>query len=445
MAAEASVLHVFRQAADEVPAYRRLLAEAGVAPDAIRSLDAFRRDVPVLDKQGTFSRFPLADLCRGGDIGTPAWVLTSSGHSGRFAFGMYHAETGEEATERIDGSLDAYFQVRSRKTLLINCLPMGVKVYTRTCTLAETSVREDMVVALAKGVAPYYDQTILVGETAFIKRVVELGRAEGVDWSAHRVQVVVGEEPLAENARTYLAGLLAIDLERPETGRIVSTMGVAELGLNLFFETPALIALRRALHHDAGLRRKVLGHEARHVPMLFAWDPERLFAEVLDDGRLVVTMLDPNRRLPLVRYATGDRCDRLDLGETLPEAAARAGILPADLETLPVLMVRGRGREARPDEVPLDPEPVKEGLYADADLAAATTANFRLRAVGGALQVRIQLAEDVDADDALADRYADAIRPYVAGPLEVSCIPHEAFGDGMSLDYERKFDYLGNA
>jgi phenylacetate-CoA ligase len=444
MAVEASLLHVFRQAAEDVPAYRRILSEAGVAPGDIRSLEAFRQAVPILDKQGTFGRFPLADLCRGGDIGDPAWVLTSSGHSGRFAFGMYHAETGEQATERIDGALDAYFQVRSRKTLLINCLPMGVKVYTRACTLAETSVREDMVVALAKGVAPYYDQTILVGETAFIKRVVELGRAEAVDWASRLVQVVVGEEPLAENARTYLAGLLGIDLERPETGQIVSTMGVAELGLNLFFETPALIALRRALHEDGNLRCKVLGPEARHVPMLFAWDPERLFAEVVEGGRLVVTMLDTNRRLPLIRYATGDRCDRLDLGEAFPQAAERAGVSPADLEALPVLMVRGRRPEAGLGKVPLDPEPVKEGLYADPDLAAATTANFRLRAGAGTLQVRIQLAGDVDADAALVGRYAGAIRPYVSGPLEVSCIPYGAFGDGMSLDYERKFDYLGD-
>ena len=320
---------------------------------------------------------------------------------------------------------------------------MGVKVYTRACTLAETSVREDMVTALMSGVAPSYDQTILVGETAFIKRVLELGRAEGLDWRAALVHVAVGEEPLAENARTYLASLLGIDLRRPETGRIISTMGVAELGLNLFFEAAPLIPLRRALHHDAGWRREVLGPQALHVPMLFTYDPQRLFVEVLDDGRLVVTMLDTSRRLPLIRYATGDRCDWLDVGRVLPELAERVGLDAADLEFLPVLMVRGRGRGAGPDELPLDPEPVKEGLYADAALAAKTTANFRLRAAGDTLDVRVQLVPGAVADDALASRFADAIGRYVPVPVEVTCIAYGAFGAGMSLDYERKFDYLG--
>ena len=443
MDVETSVLHVFRQAAEEVPAYRRILAEAGVSPDAVENLDVFRQSVPLLEKASTFGRFPLADLCRGGDLGNPAWVLTSSGHSGRFAFGMYHADTGGAAADRIDAALDAYFQVASRSTLLVNCLPMGVKVYTRACTLAETSVREDMVTALMSGVAPSYDQTILVGETAFIKRVLELGREQGVDWAGQRVQVVVGEEPLAENARTYLASLLGIDPAQPETGRIISTMGVAELGLNLFFEVQPLIALRRALHHDEAWRRRVLGSRGRHVPMLFTCDPQRLFPEVTGDGRLVVTVLDATRRLPLIRYVTGDRCDWLTLGDALPEAAERIGLPAADLEALPILMVRGRGGPAGPDGMLLDPEPVKEGLYAEADLAARTTANFRLRAAGKGWHVRVQLAPGVAADAGLAGRYADAIDRYAPVPVAVACVEYGAFGSGMSLDYERKFDYLG--
>jgi len=442
MEPDESVLTVFRQAADTVPAYQQLLAEARVRPGDVRSLADFRRRVPVLDKACTFGRFPLADLCRGGEVGRPAWVLTSSGQSGRFAFGVYDAETGDAAYGRIDDALDTYFAVRSRKTLLINALPMGVKVYTRACTLAETSVRDDMVVALVKAFGRHFDQVILVAEAAFAKRILDLGRAEGVNWGGLTVHVVVGEEPLAENARILIETALGIDPARPETGRVISTMGVGELGLNLFFETPPLVALRRTLHLDAALRHGVLGPDARCVPMLFAYDPRRIFVELVDGDRLTVTMLDPTRRVPLVRYATGDRAAALGPTPAVLEAAARAGIPPDALGAMPALMVLGRGRGVRAGQMPVFPEQVKEALYAEADLASATTANFRMRSGSEAAEVLVQLAPGVAAESAVTDRFRRALSRYVRAPVALSCTPYEDFPYGMALDYERKFDYL---
>ena len=442
MEPDEAVLTVFREAAKSVPAYRQLLREAGVRPEEVRSLADFRRRAPVLDKACTFGRFPLADLCRDGEVGRPAWVLTSSGQSGRFAFGVYDEDTGEAAYRRIDDALDAFFAVRSRRTLLINALPMGVKVYTRECTLAETSVRDDMVVALVKTFGGHFDQVILVAEAAFVKRVLELGRAEGVDWHGLPVHVVVGEEPLAENARILFEAALGIEPGRPETGMVISTMGVGELGLNLFFETPPLMALRRTLHRDAALRGAVLGPDARCVPMLFAYDPRRTFVELVDGNRLAVTMLDPSRRVPLIRYATGDRAAPLEPTPALLEAVAQAGLTPEHLGAMPTLMVLGRGRGVRAGQTLVTPEQVKEALYADADLASATTANFRLRSGVEAAEVLVQLAPGVAAERGLADRFRLALARYVSAPVALSCIPYEAFPYGMALNYERKFDYL---
>ena len=439
------IIAAFQRAAHEVPAYRTILAEAGVDPAGITSIDAFRKHVPLLDKAGTFGRFPLAALCRGGDLGRPAWILTSSGHSGRFAYGMYGAENAEEAVRRLDDALDAIFGVRRKPTLLINCLPMGVKVYTLACTLAETSVREDMVVALVKAVGEHYEQIILVGEMAFIKRVLELGECQKADWRRRCVHVVVGEEPLAENARLYLESLLGIDPARPETGLVFSSMGVAELGLNLFFETPPLIALRRVLHREALLREAVLGPGTRCVPMIFAYDPTWIFVEVLDDGRLVISTLDGVRRIPLIRYVTGDEVRRPEPCEALCEAARRAGLAADEPDAASTLMVYGRGQWARAGDGRVYPEEVKEALYADAELARQTTANFRLRSGPQRALVRVQLAPGIRPAPALADRYAGAIARYTTAAVEVKCEPYEDFRSGMTLDYERKFAYMDDA
>lgn len=443
MAASQALLDAFRRAAVQVPAYRQILAEAGVDPSRIRSPHDFARQVPVIDKAATFGRFGMADLCCGGQLGRVAFVLTSSGHSGRFAYGLYPPEDVEAAAQGLDDALDAFLGVRSHTTLLINCLPMGVKVYTQACTLAETSVRADMVTAIVAEFGRHYDQMILVGEAAFVKHTLELGQRQGIDWGSRRVHIVVGEEPLAENARAYLRALAGIRGSGPEGGTVISSMGVAEIGLNLFSETPTLIAVRGALHRDAGLRRAALGPAATNVPMLFTYDPGRIFVEVDDDRRLIVTTLSPDCHVPLIRYATGDEAEWLTGNAGVAAAAEAAGLGRNALADVPVLCVGGRGQYALAGDARVYPEQVKEGLYRDPALAGLTTANFRLASGPESARLRIQLSPGVAAEPSLAGRYAAAISAYAAAPLDVTCEPYESFDGGMALDYERKFDYLG--
>jgi phenylacetate-CoA ligase len=437
-------VEAFRRAAAQVPAYKILLQEAGVDAAEVQDVEDFSR-VPVLEKRSTFQRFPVAQLCIDGALGRLGSVLTSSGHSGIFAYGLTAAEAQGDAVRAIDDLLDYVFQVRSKTTLLINCLPMGVKILTEACTLAETSVRPDMVVGLVKAFGSHYQQIILVGEAAFIKHTLELGVRGGIDWESLLVNVIVGEEPLAENARKYLEGLLGVDIARPETGIIASSMGVAELGLNLFSEVPppaVLVILRRALHENAALRRGILG-DAEYVPSFFAYDQQRIFVEFDDAGRLLITTLDLRLRLPLIRYATGDCGYFLKLPESVrPEIEALG--LPWELLTaIPIVAIQGRGDHANAGKAAVFPEVIKEGLYHDATLAALTTANFRLVSGAERVLVRIQLSPGVSATGDLNERFGAAIARYLPHPFEVSCEPYETFGSGMTLDYERKFQYLG--
>jgi phenylacetate-CoA ligase len=173
-------LEAFGRAAGSVPAYRTLLREAGINIEAIKTPADFKT-LPVLEKTSTFQRFRLVELCRDGELGRLGSVLTSSGHSGIFAFGLNDAESLPAISTWIDDLLDFLFGVRSKPTLLINCLPMGVKIPTQACTLAETSVRPDMAVALVKAFAADFSQIILAGEAAFIKHLLELGRKSGVN------------------------------------------------------------------------------------------------------------------------------------------------------------------------------------------------------------------------------------------------------------------------
>jgi phenylacetate-CoA ligase len=439
----------FNRAAAEVPAYRTILAEARIDSKSVRSIEDFRR-LPVLDKKGTFGRFPIDQLCVGGSVGKLASVLTSSGHSGLFAFGLSDAAREASAAATIDAGLDMVFKVSRISTLLINCLPMGVKVPTKLCALAETSVRPDMVTAIVRAFGDKFEQIIVVGDAAFVKLALELGLKQGIDWSRHRVHVVLGEETLAENARVYIHHLLGSPVGTLERGLVFSSMGIAEIGLNLFFEVPpttAMVHLRGVLHRDAALRKLILGYDTAWVPSIFTYDPRRIFVEFVEhDGaidRMVLTTLDPHQQVPLIRYAPGDHGSFVNLPDAAIPALRAANCEIELLQQIPIVAVQGRGQFVKVGHGRVAPEAIKEGIYADAELCRSTTANLRLRGGGDRATVRLQLAPGVAPEPSLSRRFYNSVASYVSVPIEVVCQRFEEFGSGMNVDYERKFDYLG--
>jgi phenylacetate-CoA ligase len=272
-----------------------------------------------------------------------------------------------------------------------------------------------------------------------------LAQRSGVDWTALRVHVIAGEEPLAENARNYLEYLLGADVTRPEDGVIASSMGVAELGLNLFSEVPPLaplIRLRRLFHENGDVRRHVFGTRLS-VPSLFTYDPRRIYVEFDARERLIVTSLEPYLRLPLIRYATGDRGHFLNVPDEIRPNVESSGIAWELVQAIPVVAIAGRGDHASAGEIPIYPEEVKEGIYADFRLAALTTANFRLVSGPQSARIRIQLSPGVQRTNEMERDFLAAITRYVTAPITVDCELYESFGSGMALDYERKFNYLG--
>jgi phenylacetate-CoA ligase len=112
-----------------------------------------------------------------------------------------HASTSQRAAKAIELALELSFGTDRYSTLLINALPMGVRFSCSTVTIAETSVREDMVCALVEQFAPHHQQTILVTDPLFCKRLLDQGRECGLDWGRFKVHVVLGEETFGEAFR----------------------------------------------------------------------------------------------------------------------------------------------------------------------------------------------------------------------------------------------------
>lgn len=442
--AEGRLLAAFRRAAADMPWYRTLLDEHGVRADRVIDLASFSRSCPRLTRRHTFDRFPLHQLAATTAVRDTATVLTSSGHGGRFSFGLTTRGEAAAGAHLIDRAMDAAFEVASRSTLAINCLPMGVGFSSDRMTVATTSVREDMAVALVQAFGASYDQILLVADPLFMKRLTDHAAAQALDWSRYRVQVVLGEEIFGEHFRGYVAACLGLDLDNPAGGYIMSSFGAGELGLHLCYETRATIALRRAAARHPDLARDLLGVEpgGQTLPMLFTFDPLRTFIEVTDPdaagyGDLTVSMLDAGLPIPLLRYQTGDVARLLD-ADVITEVFRRHGValpgaLPAHL-----LALRGRVREALPNGSHVGV--YKDALYADHAAARHLTGAFRLIASEGRCSMHVQLADAQACAETIDERIRQAI-PARIRPERVILWPCHRFPFGVSVDYERKFRY----
>ena len=411
---EASVLASFQSAAAEVPAYRDLLRRAGVNAADVNDLETFKARVPLTDKTTTFLAYPIHELCRGGTLKGIKSIVPSSGHSGTFAFSVDTAEGAALAAKGADLALEYVLEISKRPGLVVNCYPMGLQVPT-SLAVANTGVSADVALAIVRSMASYFDQLIIVGQPLFVKKLVEDGAEQGVDWARLRTTLVTGGEGFVESWRTYMSRRLGIaDPDNPTTHFVASTMGAGELGLNLFHETPETIRIIRRAYRDTGFRRALFGDGVPHTPHFFVYYPMRSFIEELPapgwpGGDLAVSHTALDLPLPLLRYRTGDLVrllPHLRLAELL---AAHAPGLTAPGLKLPCAAVFGRRDAIQMGERRITVEAMKEALFLDHEVAGSVTGFFRCRVEGSALAMDVQLREGVPAASELTDRLVTAL------------------------------------
>lgn len=435
------VIPAFRRAATKVPAYKQILQTQHVDYRTIKDIDAFKRSVPVIEKNSVFSPFDIEELCVGGTIRDMQSAMTSSGFSGVFSFGINTSRNERETAKAVDTALQYTFGIDQKKTFLVSCVPMGVKIMTGL-KFAETSVRSDMALALIKKFSPKFDQTLIVGDPHFIKKIAEEGIKEGVDWKKINTSVILGQDWFSESFRSYLASLIDLDLDKPDGRFIGANMGIAELALSLFHESVDSVRIRRLAQNNAPFRKTLFGDNLQSCPVLFHYYPHRIFLEALPmdaaDKELVFSMLSPELLIPLIRYNSKDRGDIISYNR-LKDILAKTGYMNLLPELkLPLVWVAGRSdRFLEVNGKRFYPEDIKQGLYEDFQAASETTGYFRLNKEKKILEIQLNPGVSVSGD--LIGRFSKTVFKYCGAELPLVVYPYQEFPYSMVLDYERKF------
>lgn len=435
----AAALATFTQAAASSPGYNRWLAERSIDPAAVTDLE----QVPYLVKADVFG----GDVNRwivGGRTSAAAELLTSSGRGGAFSIGVTSRAEHRALEAQTDMGLRMLGASEESSTLLVNCLPMGINVPTTLATVATPSVHLEMAQEIYERLAPDFDRVVILSEPVFLKELAErLFADHGAAWSATATHCVVGGEWVSESWRRYVGGLFGMpDPTQAGDSGILISMGAAELGLNLLFETPELRMLRSLVDQSdrgAALVRGGLGY----TPSLFGYDPERVYIEerTHPDGSTTLAFTALGRRLlPLVRYDLGD------LAEIVPAERVNALLenagLPGRIEW-PIIAFWGRQSDGIPvGSRTVRPEHIKQRLFGLAAEAAVLTGRFFLQPAPE-LTLHLQLRPDTVPTPRLDADLRSFLREVTGADGEVRLHAHDSYPYHAAGDFQHKPVYHG--
>ncbi len=428
----ARALAAFRRASAKVPAYREMLQKHGIDPETIKSFEDFRARVPIIDKKSYVlpHQQDVERLCIDGNMKDVALVMTSSGHSGTPTYWFRSKAEIDAVTLGYRYGFRKYFKYHKRHTLVLNCLYIGIYIAgfrfaqaishigLKDTILANPGIDFDMAMSVLRKLHPHCDQVILVGFPPFIKALVEKATAEGIDLKKKVVHVATGGENITEAYRSYLAEMLGIDLDNYETGTILSNFGAADVDLNMFFETPDTIRIRRFAEKNDRFRRMLFG-DAASLPMLFQYFPLQIYVEneSEEDGKeggLILTTSNSEATMPLIRYNIHD------LGRTIPfdrvvGALKKCGFHDGrGLFRLPFITVVGRESSISFNGVNIYPQYIHDALYEDSEIAGKFTGLFHISVkspdgLNQEIDIEMQLKDTLEPDDGLRRKCEDII------------------------------------
>jgi len=345
---EEHLLELFHDVAGSVPAYREFLREHEVDPESVRTIADFR-SLPLMTKDTYHRRYPLPQLCRGGRIENCDMIALSSGSTGRPTIWPRSLIDELHIAHRFEQIFRDGFRADDRSTLAVVCFPLGTWVgglFTASCvrhlaakgypiTVVAPGNNKNEILRALPELAPHFDQVVLLGYPPFVKDVIDTGAAEGVDWSAYSVKLVLAGEVFSEEWRDLVARRAGMTSAVHDSASLYGTADAGVLGN----ETPLSVSIRRFLAAHPEPARELFGD--LRLPTLVQYDPASRFFEA-QNGTL---LFSADCGIPLIRYHIADEGGVLPYQEMLDLCTRHGFEMTADLAVgaeLPFVFVFGR-------------------------------------------------------------------------------------------------------
>lgn len=328
-------LKLFHAMAERVPAYKDFLKTHNVRPSEIRSPRDFYK-VPSVDKANYLRQYPHEMLCWDGTFPMGQWVISAtSGTTGEPYYFPREASQDAQYAIMAELYLRDNFEIQKKSTLYIVAFPMGVWIggvftYEALQRIAKKSlynisiitpgIHKKEVINAIKKLGKSYDQVIIGAYAPFLRDIITDGKAEGIDWKAHKYGFVFSAEAFSEQFRDYI--FREIQPSEPLKATL-NHYGTVDLG-TMAHETPESILVRRTLVEKDLL--PMLFPEDRRQPTFAQYNPELFYFEQQDQNLLCSAYSG----IPLFRYDLKDYGGIISKKQ-VEDALAKNGI---DLDSL---------------------------------------------------------------------------------------------------------------
>lgn len=373
-------LGLFHSVVSTVPAYQAFLHECNIEPADIQTWEDFQ-NLPLITKDNYLRRYPIADLCRGGQLESCDTIAVSSGSTGQPTFWPRFFSDELQIATRFEQIFHDSFHADTRRTLAVICFSLGTWVgglYTANCcrylaskgypiAIVTPGNNKPEIFRAIEALGDAFEQVVLLGYPPFIKDVIDSGRARGVEWQRYGIKMVFAGEVFSEEWRSLVGARVGSTNPCYDSASLYGTADAGVLGN----ETPLSICIRRFLAENPQIGRSLFG-ESR-LPTLVQYDPHsRLFEE--RDGTL---LFSGDNGIPLVRYHISDTGGIIPYQEMLKfltdwgfDPIAELGETARGVYPLPFVYVFGRshftvsyfGANIYPENVTvgLEQEPIKD-------------------------------------------------------------------------------------
>jgi len=348
---ETAVLQLFHRVVATVPAYQAFLKQHQIDPATIQSLTTFQQ-LPLITKDNYLRRYPLAQVCRNGQLAGCDMIAVSSGSTGQPGFWTRSVTDEFQVATRFEQIFQDSFAADRRRTLAVICFALGTWVggmYTMNCcrhlamkgyplTVITPGSNKTEIFRVIQAIGSEFDQVVLLGYPPFLKDVIDSGIAEGVSWNTYNVKLVMAGEVFSEEWRSLVGSRLGSTNFCYDSASLYGTADAGVLGN----ETPLSICIRRWLADHPEAARSLFG-ESR-LPTLVQYDPLNRFFEE-QSGTL---LFSGDSGIPLIRYHISDHGGLIPYG-TMHQFLADWGFdpiaaLPTErgIRPLPFVYIFGR-------------------------------------------------------------------------------------------------------
>lgn len=353
--ADQKVLLIFNYAVKNTPAYKKFLLKNNVVPNKIKSINDFKKNVPITTKENYIKAYSLEERCINGKLPKDGIIFRSAGVEGNPTYWTQALKEEDRFEVFVPFGIDYIFDYKKKNYKLLNCWAFGTwptaidftKSARRCGQMVNIGTNSDELIFTLKLLGNKYNY-LISGYPPFLRNIIHKGEQNGIKWNEYKIDIITGGEGFVEEWRDFLKSKLG------KKSIIASAYGSTDKGLGEGFETPLTIVLRNIIRinqtylfdkkHAKEICDNVFGDRTlmprneerasnfvqtllgrdplieKRLPMIFQTVPITYYEEEIKNGsssnsnrsELVTTVLKLYSSQPVIRYNIQDDSGVID-------------------------------------------------------------------------------------------------------------------------------------